>query len=128
MCVYFIAQYTFGYINHKMSIDDADQLSDVVGKMQPLKDSLERYMREKNLKKHETATMIFKMGPKTKKKQAPFNLKNVTSWLEDYENGAEILEYLQDRQKGAVGEEEEPDVEEEEFLRMTKKRKKKGEF
>lgn len=114
-----------------MSLDDADKLSDVVGKMQPLKDSLERYMREKNLKQHETPTMIFKLGPKTKRKQAPFNLKNVAIWLEDYTGGADILEYLKERQKASKDEAkedgDEEDEEEEEFLKMSKKRKKKGE-
>ena len=114
-----------------MSLDDADKLSDVVGKMQPLKDSLERYMREKNLKQHETPTMIFKLGPKTKRKQAPFNLKNVAIWLEDYAggaDGADILEYLKERQKASKDEaKEDGDEEEEEFLKMSKKRKKKGE-
>ncbi len=115
-----------------MSLEDADKLSDVVGKMQPLKDSLEKYMRGNNLKLHETATMIFKLGPKTKRKKAPFNLKNVTAWLEDYSGGSdgtEIIDYLQERQNASKDEaKEEGDSEEEEdVFKMSKKRKKKDE-
>jgi hypothetical protein len=107
--------------------EDAQQLSDALGKVQPLKESVERFMKETSKKQHETDTMIFKYGvKKQKKKTAPFTLKTVSAWLEDHEDGADILEYLQNKRTEA-SEAMEASDNEEECLSMSKKRQKKNE-
>lgn len=65
------------------------------------KQALLQYMVNNNIKTHETRNMVFKCSERTKKPS--LTIKNLTTWLEDFESDSfsteELLEHIKSKQE-----------------------------
>lgn len=82
--------------------------SSLLSKKKETKETLLTKMIDSNTNKLSAGDVTFTIVKETKKKKLPFNEKNITAWLQDYENGKSILEYLKTTSQ-QINEEEDTD-------------------
>ena len=82
--------------------------SSLLSKKKEAKETLLTKMIDSNTNKLSAGDVTFTIVEETKKKKLPYNEKNITAWLQDYENGKSILEYLKTKSQ-QINEEEDTD-------------------
>jgi tRNA/tmRNA/rRNA uracil-C5-methylase (TrmA/RlmC/RlmD family) len=97
--------------------------SSLLSKKKEAKETLLTKMIDSNTNKLSSGDVTFTIVEEKKKKKLPYNEKNITAWLQDFENGKSILEYLKTKSQQIPEEEEEDTDSPPKKLKITKRKR-----
>jgi hypothetical protein len=97
--------------------------SSLLSRKKEAKETLLNKMIDSNTNKLSAGEVTFTIVDDKKKKKIPYNEKNITAWLQDFENGNSILEYFKTKSHAIPEVEEENTESPPKKLKITKRKR-----